>query len=162
MLHGRVEGAQVLAHETVQGLLFRPARSVGIAGGGCYSNFPAALWNGSSLQPNTNFVAPSRWAKITMQNDGNLVVYANYGTPASPNWRETWSSFYESGTMSAGDFATLTANGALQVGTSPTSVRYDSQTSGFRNTYLSIDDEGYIYIYRIVTAGSGDSRGFTY
>jgi hypothetical protein len=31
MLHGRVEGAQVLAHQTVKGLLFRPARSVGIA-----------------------------------------------------------------------------------------------------------------------------------
>jgi hypothetical protein len=33
MLHGRVEGAQVLAHETVQGLAFRLPARVCRAGG---------------------------------------------------------------------------------------------------------------------------------
>jgi len=138
-----------------------------------YPSAPVMLWNGSSLQPGQTLTTKAGSAKLAMQNDGNLVLYVNHGSPTSPNWFAVWSSLYDSNASVGGDFARLTgdrdsggnilpAGGALQVLSPSTgAVHYDSQTSFFGNTYLSFDDAGYIYVYRVVTVGA-DSIGFTY
>jgi hypothetical protein len=120
------------------------------------------LWNGESLSSHGEsiFSAPDAMASLALDpSTGNAVVSRWL------IWGGTWVpyAFWSTSVPEAmpNTSLLLTNDGDLQLVDVTGQVRWSSNTPGYRNTFLGLNDQGELSIYRVITLGA-QNIGFLY
>ena len=101
------------------------------------SSVPGVLASGATLNNGQSLYSPNRKYHLTMQGDGNLVLYDS-------NNNSKWSS----GTAGSGLYVTMQGDGNLVIydNATPRASYWASNTSGVSHAYLSLGDDGSLVI----------------
>jgi hypothetical protein len=129
------------------------------------------LWNGETLSTRgvDIFSGPGGTASLALDSySGNAVVsrwYQDVEYVGGGQWEDVWAAYwswstYVPETMSDTSLR-LTNDGDLQLIDGNGQLRWSSNTPGYRNTFLGLNDQGVLSIYRVISLGA-QGIGFLY
>jgi hypothetical protein len=108
----------------------------------CNSTSPSTLGAGSYLEPGACLLSPDHDYEVTMQADGNLVLY----------YEPSGSALWASNTGVQGSYATLQTDGNLIVNSS-SGLHWDAGSSAISSA-LALQDDGNLIVYGLSGAGA--------
>ncbi len=127
---GSIDGAPITSGPTPDALTGLTALSVANMTSGS-----GILASGSELNAGHSITSPDEQYRLSMQADGNLVVYNSVGT-----------GVWETGTIPSGSYLAMQADGNLVVYNASGAPLWASNTAGNPGAYLVLGDDGELVV----------------